>query len=498
VPNTQAQLTTSNQTMALVEIEVDSEDDSAVVPMNEIHNQCREMFGGMETMEFNEEVRCHLEYCDRLAYLTRAPRTAFATAESGADITVLGKEWLKRAGERAYQYLALVNNWTADRTLRWKCPHTKRFGVTPDKSALLSFHFYEPVYYLDIEEPTPYTKEKAGYWLGVAHNVGDALTYHILTDDTQQVIQRSVSLSTGRPTKCVTLHKQNQNVSLPNPLAISSEEILMERQHKRFRKKRGARGALTERSKVNGKIQANDGIPRIEEDALREDTEDENMIDEQDDHQENEDEIAEEIDAIIGPGEEEVYSIRRSPSRFVNAGMVGLQMGKFLYSEPIGNVLTPLQNVPGAHAIILEQDMTTSSFLSRPEVNKLRELYVADSFMQEWDPDANVEKVIKHRDTRYARRSPGKHTYQPGIPPITTKGVRVLAKFFSGERRWLPMEAVRGDNPIPLIDYSMKYDLRKQSDRWKIPCHMVFDCKFDGRRKGRLVAGGNHTVVTSE
>ena len=29
--------------------------------------------------------------------------------------------------------------------------------------------------------------------------------------------------------------------------------------------------------------------------------------------------------------------------------------------------------------------------------------------------------------------------------------------------------------------------------------HMVFfDCKFDGRRKGRLVAGGNHSIVTSE
>jgi hypothetical protein len=27
---------------------------------------------------------------------------------------------------------------------------------------------------------------------------------------------------------------------------------------------------------------------------------------------------------------------------------------------------------------------------------------------------------------------------------------------------------------------------------------MVFDCKFDGRRKGRLVAGGNHTEVTLE
>jgi hypothetical protein len=297
----------------------------------------------------------------------------------------------------AYQYLALVNNWTADRTLRWKCPHTKRFGVTPDISALLSFHFYEPVYYLDIVEPTPYSKEKAGYWLGVAHNVGDALTYHILTDDTQQVIQRSVVRSRNdiygvnkrvsfdpNLDPAVTLHKQNQNVSLPNPVAISSEEIPMERQHKRFRKKRGTRGALTERSTVNGKIQANDGVARMEEDAIREDTEDENMIDEQDDHQENEDETSEENDTAIDPGEEEVYSIRRSgrktrqPSRFVNAVMLGLQMGKFLYSEPIWNVLTPLQSVPGAHAIILEQDMTTSSFLSRPEVNKLRELYVAD------------------------------------------------------------------------------------------------------------------------
>jgi hypothetical protein len=133
--------------------------------------------------------------------------------------------------------------------------------VTPDISALLSFHFYEPVYYLDIEEPTPYSKEKAAYWLGVAHNVGDALTYHILTDDTQQVIQRSVVRSRNdiygvnkrvsfdpNQDPAVTLHKQNQNFSLPNPLAISSEEIPMERQHKRFRKKRGGRGALTERS----------------------------------------------------------------------------------------------------------------------------------------------------------------------------------------------------------------------------------------------------------
>jgi hypothetical protein len=92
-------------------------------------------------------------------------------------------KWLKCAGERLFyhtgvpdsvwiwacQYLALVNNWAADRTLGWKCPSAKRHGVTPDISALLSFHLYEPVYHLDVEEPAP-----------VVHNVGDALTSHIL------------------------------------------------------------------------------------------------------------------------------------------------------------------------------------------------------------------------------------------------------------------------------------------------------------------------------
>jgi hypothetical protein len=79
------------------------------------------------------------------------------------------RAWLKRAGERLLNHtgapdfvwcLALVNNWTADRTLSWKWPHTKRFGITPDISAFLSFHFYKPIYCLEIEEPTHYHKRK--------------------------------------------------------------------------------------------------------------------------------------------------------------------------------------------------------------------------------------------------------------------------------------------------------------------------------------------------
>jgi hypothetical protein len=189
-------------------------------------------------------------------------------------------KWLKKAGERllnhtgapdfvwiwAYQYLALINHWTAGRTLRWKCPYTKRHGVTPDISALLSFHFYEPVYYLDVEEPAPLSKEKAGHWLGVAQNVGDALTYHILTDDTQQVIQRSVIRSrndrygvnkrvTFNPNlePAVTLNHDNQNIQHQRPVTFSSGEFPVDRQHRRLRRKQSEH---PRRRNMDGRIRA--------------------------------------------------------------------------------------------------------------------------------------------------------------------------------------------------------------------------------------------------
>ena len=550
-------------------------------------------------------------------------------------------KWLKRAGERllnhtgapdyvwlwAYQYLALVNNWTADRTLRWKCPHTKRFGVTPDISALLSFHFYEPIYYLDIEEPTPLSREKAGYWLGVAHNVGDALTYHILTDESQQVIQRSVVRSrrgehginrrvTFNPNldPAVTLDENNQNVG-QGPMTMDNKEIPLERWHRRRRRMRRDRGGRVRRQQVeaielkeeNDIIVENDGtVEEGEFDPIDEygplidgvedtsddpggQTETQELIADHDQPQDTEEGLypVTNTGQAQNAGEEGDQTVRKSnrkskpPSRFIQAVMIGLQMGKFLHTDPMWNVLKPLQDLPSTHGIVLEQDMTASSTLLRHGINKMRELYVADSFADDWEPDAEVEKILKHKHTNYVRRLPGKHTYHANVPPVTTAGVRVLAKFFSGAQRWVPMEAARGDNPIPLIEYSMKNDLWKKSDRWgwtkefgieetedlrrafiakfentpkykfgvqiptsiphalrldklngnslwqeaikkemdqlaeyntfrvpteqddlgtyqQIPYHMVFDCKFDGRRKGRLVAGGNHAVVTSE
>jgi hypothetical protein len=85
---------------------------------------------------------------------------------------------------------ALLNNLSSE-SLDGSTPLQKMYGVTNDISAFVNFYFYQPVLYaVDNKFPSEST-EKSGRWVGIAENVGDALTYKILTDDTQKIIYRS-------------------------------------------------------------------------------------------------------------------------------------------------------------------------------------------------------------------------------------------------------------------------------------------------------------------
>ena len=94
--------------------------------------------------------------------------------------------------DQACKYLSDINNITANETLDWNIPYSKHHGLVTDISPWLQYQFNERIYYLDTSESFPSTKEKPGCWMGVAKNVGDALTYEILTDDTRQIIKRSI------------------------------------------------------------------------------------------------------------------------------------------------------------------------------------------------------------------------------------------------------------------------------------------------------------------
>ena len=89
------------------------------------------------------------------------------------------------------KYLADIHNICYDKTLGM-CPKQRCFGSMVDISTFLQFTFWQRVLYLDHEEPWPHSKERPGYWVGVAHNIGDALTYWIYDDQAKRLLARSV------------------------------------------------------------------------------------------------------------------------------------------------------------------------------------------------------------------------------------------------------------------------------------------------------------------
>jgi hypothetical protein len=90
------------------------------------------------------------------------------------------------------KYLADIHNICADKTLNWKTPIFVRTGVTPDISAYLQFQFWDKLLVLDTEESWPASKEKPVRYLGVAHNIGDHLTFLVFDEATRFVLARSV------------------------------------------------------------------------------------------------------------------------------------------------------------------------------------------------------------------------------------------------------------------------------------------------------------------
>jgi hypothetical protein len=112
----------------------------------------------------------------------------------------------------ACEYISDVHNICADESISYQIPKEARHGGIQDISAFLEYKFYEEILYLDSDETFPSMKEKPGWWVGVAQNVGDAMKFKILTEDTKKIIICSII----RPAK--NNHFQNKWVQFePTP-----------------------------------------------------------------------------------------------------------------------------------------------------------------------------------------------------------------------------------------------------------------------------------------
>ena len=98
------------------------------------------------------------------------------------------------------EYVCYLLNHLSCPSLGGVCPITFLTGQIPDISALLQYHFYEPVYYLGGtgQEFPSKSEEKLGYWVGIHETCGDALTYKVLASSSRKVLPRSTLRSAAK------------------------------------------------------------------------------------------------------------------------------------------------------------------------------------------------------------------------------------------------------------------------------------------------------------
>jgi hypothetical protein len=92
----------------------------------------------------------------------------------------------------ALMYVCFVLNFTASASLNWRTPMEILTGSRPDISPLLSFQWWEPVYFkLDDASFPSDSRDRCGRFVGISEHVGHARTYMILANDTKKIIHQS-------------------------------------------------------------------------------------------------------------------------------------------------------------------------------------------------------------------------------------------------------------------------------------------------------------------
>ena len=144
---------------------------------SEISNKAKDFLRALFIVEWQSEPHHqHQNYAER----------RYNTVKSKTNII------LNRTGAPAYcwllclTYVCFLLNHLATESLQWKTPLQVLTGETSDISILMQFVFYEKVYYSRVHTSFPsQTTEELGYFVGFGESVGDAMTFKILTNESQ-------------------------------------------------------------------------------------------------------------------------------------------------------------------------------------------------------------------------------------------------------------------------------------------------------------------------
>ena len=113
----------------------------------------------------------------------------------------------------ALLHVCFLRNHIAYKSLGWRTPIEWLLGHTPDISALLQFRFYQPIYYCtdDAKFPSDST-ERIGRFVGISEHVGHGMTFKILTEH-GKVISKAVVRSALGPHRNMRIESASEPIT---------------------------------------------------------------------------------------------------------------------------------------------------------------------------------------------------------------------------------------------------------------------------------------------
>ena len=412
---------------------------------------------------------------------------------------------LKRTGAPASTwllallYVVYILNRTATASLDWRTPLEVLTGTTPDISPMLQYQFWEPVYYkVGTNKPSFPSEppEKLGRFVGMAETVGHAMTFKVLTDDTQKVIYRSVLRSARHPDhkppppdkpqeevdevlKSKHNYSADGELELPtfDPADLIGRTFLLPRQDdgQRFRAEiveaivDGERNHANHPVKIRFRCTVND--------------------------EEYEDVIAyNELLEHISKDETEEglwrfksISAHQGPLSASDPDYRGSRYNVLVEWETGESTFEPLNDIAADDPITCAIYAKDNDLLDEDGWRRFKPIARRQQKLLRL---TNQAKLQSYRSTP---------VYKFGylVPRNHDQAMELDRR--NGNTKWADAEKTEVGQ---LFDYETFFDLGKggtaPKGHKKIRCHIVYDVKHDGRHKARLVAGGHLTDTPVE
>ena len=426
----------------------------------------------------------------------------------------------------AGQYVCFLQNHIALESLGWRTPTEWMLGYTPDISALLQFEFWEPVYYKKYdakfpEDPT----ECVGRFVGIAEDIGHAMTYKILTVE-DKIIHRAVARTarkSGEHTNWKADEAAPKTAPKPKHQPIRVETVGIE-DHVELDKDPESEVFYNQirkdvaHSNLPKDVLEGGELPTIDITNLLNRT----FITNPDDSgQQSRAKVisAEPTGETDADGVDQVYRFRCKHGDKIFEEVISYNKmlewcDRDLDKDDMYRIDTILDHrksqTKSKWEVLISwgsgektwQDMAftfNDDPVSVSVYALMNDLLTTPGWKRCKPYVKNGKKfarmVHQRKLKNYRNRPVYKYGYQ--VPRNHEEAVFIDEK--NGNTKWQDSEKLEIKQ---LADYNTFQDLGKGTPipegHQKIPCHMVYDVKYDGRHKSRFVAGGHRTETPTE